>query len=38
MVALGRRVFFSQGAEQNLKLTTVADFEIFRALLGRVTK
>lgn len=38
MVALGRRVFFSRGAEQNLKLTTVADFEIFRALLGRVTK
>ena len=34
MIELGRKVFFSQGSEKNIKLTTVEDIDIFRALLG----
>lgn len=32
-VELGRKVFFSAGAEKNVKLTTPEDIEIFKALL-----
>lgn len=34
MAALGRPVYFSRGAEKNIKLTTPEDFQIFRAILG----
>ena len=33
MVEMGEKVFFSKGAEKNLKLTTVEDIDIFKALL-----
>lgn len=33
MVELGEEIFFSIGSEKNLKLTTVEDIEIFKALL-----
>ena len=33
MIELGRKVFFSQGSEKNIKLTTVDDIDIFKALL-----
>jgi 2-C-methyl-D-erythritol 4-phosphate cytidylyltransferase len=33
MVELGEKVFFSVGSEKNIKLTTVDDIEIFKALL-----
>ena len=33
MIELGRKVFFSQGSEKNIKLTTLEDIDIFRALL-----
>lgn len=33
MIELGHSVFFSAGSEKNLKLTTVDDIEIFKALL-----
>ncbi len=33
MTELGRKVFFSQGSEKNIKLTTVEDIDIFKALL-----
>lgn len=33
MVELGEEVFFSAGSEKNVKLTTVEDIEIFKALL-----
>ena len=33
MEALGRKTFFSKGSEKNLKITTVEDIEIFKALL-----
>ena len=33
MVELGEKVFFSAGSEKNLKLTTVDDIDIFKALL-----
>lgn len=33
MNALGEKIFFSQGSEQNLKITTVEDLMIFKALL-----
>jgi 2-C-methyl-D-erythritol 4-phosphate cytidylyltransferase len=33
MIELGREVFFSQGSEKNIKLTTVGDIDIFKALL-----
>lgn len=32
-IELGRKVFFSHGSEKNLKLTTVDDLDIFKALL-----
>ena len=32
-VELGRTVYFSDGSEKNLKLTTVDDLDIFKALL-----
>ncbi len=32
-VELGRKVYFSEGAEKNVKLTTPEDIEIFKALL-----
>ena len=31
---LGRKLFMSIGSEKNLKLTTVEDIEIFKALLN----
>lgn len=34
MVEMGRRVYFSSGSEKNIKLTTVEDLEIFKALLA----
>lgn len=34
MEALGKRTYFSQGSEKNLKITTVEDIEIFKALLS----
>jgi len=33
-VELGEKVYFSAGSEKNLKLTTVEDIEIFKALLA----
>lgn len=33
MEALGKKTYFSQGSEKNLKITTVEDIEIFKALL-----
>ena len=33
MTALGERVYFSRGSEKNVKLTTVEDIDIFKALL-----
>ena len=33
MIELGKKVFFSQGSEKNIKLTTVDDIDIFKALL-----
>ena len=33
-IELGRKLFMSQGSEKNLKLTTVEDIEIFKALLN----
>ena len=34
MVELGEKVYFSAGSEKNVKLTTVDDIEIFKALLA----
>ncbi|MBR1862352.1 MAG: 2-C-methyl-D-erythritol 4-phosphate cytidylyltransferase [Lachnospiraceae bacterium] len=34
MVEMGRKVFFSMGSEKNIKLTTVEDIDIFKALLA----
>lgn len=34
MEALGRTTYFSKGSEKNLKITTVEDIEIFKALLA----
>ncbi len=34
MVELGKRVYFSMGSEKNIKLTTVEDIDIFKALLA----
>ena len=31
---MGHEVFFSPGSEKNVKLTTVDDIEIFKALLN----
>ena len=33
-IELGRKLYLSQGSEKNLKLTTVEDIEIFKALLN----
>ena len=33
MVEMGEQVYFSKGSEKNLKLTTVEDIDIFKALL-----
>ena len=33
MTELGRQVYFSEGSEKNIKLTTVEDIDIFKALL-----
>lgn len=33
MIELGRQVYFSMGSEKNIKLTTVDDIDIFKALL-----
>lgn len=34
MIEMGERVYFSQGSEKNIKITTVYDVDIFRALLS----
>ena len=34
MIEMGRQVYFSAGSEKNIKLTTVEDIDIFKALLG----
>ncbi|MBQ8994541.1 MAG: 2-C-methyl-D-erythritol 4-phosphate cytidylyltransferase [Oscillospiraceae bacterium] len=34
MIEMGEKVYFSIGSEKNVKLTTVEDLEIFRALLA----
>ena len=34
MIELGEKVYFSKGSEKNLKLTTVEDIDIFKALLS----
>lgn len=34
MEALGKKTYFSKGSEKNLKITTVEDLEIFKALLA----
>lgn len=34
MIEMGKKIYFSEGSEKNIKLTTMEDFEIFRALLG----
>ena len=34
MVEMGRTVYFSMGSEKNIKLTTVDDIDIFKALLA----
>lgn len=34
MIELGHRVYFSKGSEKNVKLTTVEDIDIFKALLA----
>lgn len=33
MIEMGEEVHFSKGSEKNLKLTTVEDIDIFKALL-----
>jgi 2-C-methyl-D-erythritol 4-phosphate cytidylyltransferase len=33
MVEMGQQVHFCQGSERNIKLTTVEDIDIFKALL-----
>ena len=34
MIEMGREIFFSAGSEKNLKLTTIDDIDIFKALLA----
>ncbi|NLL45130.1 MAG: 2-C-methyl-D-erythritol 4-phosphate cytidylyltransferase [Mollicutes bacterium] len=34
MIKLGEKIYFSHGSEKNLKITTKADVEIFKALLN----
>ena len=33
MIEMGEQVYFSTGSEKNIKLTTVDDIDIFKALL-----
>ena len=33
MIEMGHQVYFSVGSEKNIKLTTVEDIDIFKALL-----
>jgi 2-C-methyl-D-erythritol 4-phosphate cytidylyltransferase len=33
MIELGEKVHFSMGSEKNIKLTTIEDIDIFKALL-----
>ena len=33
MIEMGHQVYFSAGSEKNIKLTTVEDIDIFKALL-----
>ena len=33
MIEMGKKVYFSKGSEKNIKLTTVEDIDIFKALL-----
>ena len=33
MNLLGREIYFSKGSEKNIKLTTLEDIDIFKALL-----
>jgi 2-C-methyl-D-erythritol 4-phosphate cytidylyltransferase len=33
MIEMGEQVYFSRGSEKNIKLTTVEDIDIFKALL-----
>lgn len=33
MEKLGKKTYFSKGSEKNIKITTVEDIEIFKALL-----
>ena len=34
MIELGKKVYFSTGSEKNIKLTTIEDIDIFKALLA----
>ena len=34
MIEMGEKVYFSAGSEKNIKLTTVEDIDIFKALLA----
>ena len=34
MIEMGKQVHFSNGSEKNIKLTTVDDIDIFKALLA----
>ena len=34
MIEMGKQVYFSQGSEKNIKLTTLEDIDIFKALLA----
>ena len=34
MIEMGKQVYFSKGSEKNIKLTTLDDIDIFKALLG----
>ena len=33
LVEMGEQVYFSSGSEKNIKLTSIEDFDIFKALL-----
>lgn len=35
MMRLGKTIYFSQGNEKNIKITTTDDMEIFKALIGK---
>lgn len=34
LVELGERIYFSVGSEKNIKITSVEDIELFKALLS----